>query len=140
MASGKLPEGFLAIASGEVTIQSDATEIDVTTNLGYNPDFAMIYVKNPDFTLIPYGACVYCVFGKDIYTNAPNYSNFHYQYWYRYKHTTSGNLLQGAAVAYINNNVTENTFRFARGNDPWRAQDVNGNPIVYKWVAIKMSE
>ena len=141
MASGKLPEGLLAFASGEVTIPSDNNNVTVVTNLGYKPDFAIMYVKNPDFSLIPYDSCVFVCYGLDIYTNAPNYNSlFKYGYWYRYKHGTSGNLLQGVAGGYVNNLFLENEITFVRGNSPWRANDINGDPIVYKWMAIKLTE
>ena len=136
---GGIPSSLLAIADGEATISADNNNITVTTNLGYRPDLAIMYVKNPDFLLIPYDSCVFVCYARDIYTNAPNYVRYNYQYWYRYKHATSGNLLQGTSYGYVNDLFLENELTFVRGNSPWRANDVNGNPIVYKWVAFKIA-
>ena len=140
MASGGLPSEILAYASGTETISADTNGgIPIIHNLGYYPDYICLYVENMDYDLIPGGSCVRVAHVRNGYDKTPNEQQNGYHYLYAYKHSTSHNLLHGQSVS-TGLQVTTETATVIRGSQPWRALDVNGDPIVYRWFAIKFKE
>ena len=139
MANGKLPEGIKAIASGVATIDSVVSSFTITTNLGYAPDFFMIRIDIDDWDKIPFGTVVEESFVRNDYANIPSFPNGRYHFLYVNKHVTSGNLIAKQYQASVTI-ATENTFTVQRGGADWYPNDTDGNPLQYRWVAIKMNE
>lgn len=140
MASGRLPAGIKAVATGSTTIQQNTDNIIITTNLGYIPDFAYLYAEIEDYNKFLPGSCLDCKAFLTRYKNVPNLSyttQFNEQSWY--KHPTSNNMLSGGGN-YGDSDITENQFKFRRANYPFFANDADGNPITYRWIAIKFDD
>lgn len=136
---GGLPMGIKAITSGVVTIESQVANIIITTNLGYTPDFFLIRIDADDWNKIPFSAAVEQAYIRNEYANMPNYLNGRYFWLYCYKHSTSGNNLSGQYSSALSI-ATENTFTVQKGGANWHPNDTDGNPIKYRWIAIKVDE
>ena len=126
------PSKDIIVDSGELTLNQPTHSIVVTHNLNEIPMFGYIAAKLTDDTLMPYGCCVMCSYGRTFVPNAPNidYSTRPF-FIYMYKHGTSGNYLTGSYSAPL---PTTTQFTFARGQYDWATVDTNGDPITYEWV------
>lgn len=139
ISGGGLPTGIKAFTTGTATLQADSTDFWVTTGLGYIPDYAALWIEDQDATLIPNGACVKVVYMREAYENS-NITSPRLQYYFLYKHATSGNILDNKGSGSLSQQATETTFNFKRGTVDWRALDTNGSPIVYRWFALKLDD
>lgn len=136
---GGLPIGIKAITSGVATIESQVSNFTITTNLGYVPDYFLIRIDADDWDKIPFGTVVEEAFIRNEYPNMPNWPNGRYFFLYSAKNATSGNNLQGQYTSALSI-ATENTFTVQKGGTDWYPNDTDGNPIKYRWVAIKVDE
>lgn len=125
------------IDGGTLYIPEDIDgSILINHNLGTIPDMWMCCVDVDDLNLIPYGSCIFSCGGIALF-DSRNLSP-KYRFTYGYVHPTSGNVLYGQYSQYTAD-WTETTGRIPRGSQPWKALDVNGNSLPYKWMCVKLS-
>lgn len=127
-----------SMTTGELTINAETTSITIRHNLGKRPDVIVFWgdYKQPED--IPYGHCIRCIYHRHPFTS-PNYTLNMMQYLYTHRHGTSGNILFGQSST-PQGNFSDTTATCVRGADPWAATDANGNPVTYKWCAIRFKE
>ena len=137
-AVGLIANNPLQTDTGVLTIDSPRQTIVVDHHLDAIPDFAMIEIISPlDANKIPYGCCVFCIYGYMPQIEMQNVTN-PMMYYYNYRHPTSGNFLGGTFSLY-SNQLSKTEFYFNRGNQDWAAVDTDGNPIQYKWAVGKLN-
>lgn len=137
-AVGLLVNTQIKTDSGILTLPETMHTITVNHNLGEIPTYGYIYMEPMDSSKIPFGSCVSCAYGKLPYTNMGSVDEqYSMRYVYTYKHSTSGNFLQGTWYAKM---PTSTVFYFDCGNNDWPALDVDGNPIKYYWIVGKFTK
>ena len=139
---GENPVGLLVnnpcqTDTGTLTIDSSRAIITVQHNLKAIPDFAMIEIAEPlDANKIPYGSCIFCIYGyiPQINMQVPPYMTYNYIY----RHKTSGNFLSNT-FSMNNGQLSATEFQFSRGQNDWPSIDTDGNPIKYRWMVGKLN-
>jgi len=126
------------MTTGELTINSATQRITIQHNLGKRPDVIALWGDFADGASIPYGSCIRCLYFRNPFTQALWTGN-NMQYLYDYRHATSGNILT-ASSCEASTSFTDTTAACPRGVSDWQPTDANGNPITYKWCAIKFKE
>ena len=124
----------IKIESGVLTISESTDEIVVNHNLGGIPEFAYICVDVSEGSLIPLGSCFFAAYGFINIMNMQNVSNNkRFAYVYRYRHSTSGNIL-GDRSDMFDSKYSDKIFTFTRGVANWSPIDANGDTMHYKWM------
>ena len=135
--SGGLPSPITQFATGQFTLAADATELQITHNIGEYPSILYIY---PDWRLTTYRYYNGGITASYLYNN----KNSQAYSLIKYIHATSKNILaqavQPLAANFKGNTATVNS-QSASYPFPtkWHKTDGDeGETIIWRWVAISL--